>query len=348
MTKTLGKKSIGAVRRHAVGGRPEDWVNVRQLDDAADIPWVVTPAIDGLDLIEWARGNSEHIDKLLAEHRALLFRGFDCNTAARFEQFVEATSKTGRLQYKDRTTPRTTKGDGIYTSTIHPADQRINLHNEGTYWKMWACKIYFCCITASETGGETPIADVRKVHDRIDPELRDRFVDKQMMLVRNFNDGFGLPWQEVFQTEDPQEVEAYCEDNGIDFTWRDGGRLRTRQVRPAVRHHPRTGEPLWFNHAAFFHYTTLEPSVRDSLLAEFSIEGLPYNTCYGDGSQISPEDAQQLRDAYAAEVTKFRWEAGDVMLLDNMSVAHAREPYTGDREILAAMTEPVDETGFLF
>jgi alpha-ketoglutarate-dependent taurine dioxygenase len=311
------------------------------------IPYVVEPAVDGLDLIEWAKANHDHVDRLLQEHRALLFRGFHCNTAERFQQFVEATSRTGRLTYRDRTTPRTSKGDGIYTSTIHPSDQRINPHNEGTYWLQWAFKIYFCAIKAAATGGETPIADVRNVYKRIDPALRQRFEEKQMMLVRNFNDGFGLPWQEVFQTEDAQEVETYCRENDIEFEWKDGGRLRTRQVRPAVRLHPVTGEPLWFNHAAFFHYTTLEPSVREALLKEFSVEGLPYNTCFGDGTPITPEEAGHLRAAYSAEVVMFPWEVGDVMILDNMTVAHAREPYTGDRETLAAMTEPVNAAGFV-
>jgi alpha-ketoglutarate-dependent taurine dioxygenase len=345
-TKSIGKAVAGAVR-HAVGGSSTEWVRVRPYREGQAIPFVVSPAVDGLDLVTWARSNREYLDRLLGSHRALLFRGFHCDTAERFQAFVEATSRTGRLTYRDRTTPRTSKGDGIYTSTIHPADQRINLHNEGTYWTQWAFKIYFCSVKAAATGGETPIADVRHVHNRIAPGLRARFEQKGMMLVRNFNDGFGLPWQEVFQTDDAAEVEAYCRDNDIQLEWKDGGRLRTRQIRPAIRHHPVTGEAVWFNHAAFFHYTTLEPAVRDALLGEFGIEGLPYNTCYGDGSPIGDDEAAALREAYEAEKAMFPWEVGDIMLLDNMTVAHAREPYTGERETLAAMTEPVNGGGFL-
>ena len=257
---------------------------------------------------------------------------------ADFERFVMAASDGQRLEYRDRTTPRTTEGERIYTATVHPPDQRINLHNEGTYWTRWAQRLFFCCLTAPRRGGQTPIADVRRVHDRIDPAIRARFAEHGVMLVRNYNDGFGLRWQEVFQTEDRAEVERFCGDNDIAFEWKDGDRLRTRQVRPAVRRHPVTGEAVWFNHGAFYHHSTLDPGVRDAMLAEFGEQGLPYSTCYGDGAPIDAATAEHLRAAYEAEKTMFTWQEGDVMLLDNMSVAHAREPFEGDRLVLVAMT----------
>jgi alpha-ketoglutarate-dependent taurine dioxygenase len=324
--------------------RTNELVNLRQLLPDRQIPQAIEPSVDGVDLVAWARQNRELVDQWLLEHRALLFRGFDITSPDRFSQFVAATSTGAPLEYRDRSTPRTTAGDGVYTSTIHPSDQQINLHNEGTYWIRWALKLYFCAAKVAEKRGETPIADVRRVYERIDPDVRERFARKKMMFVRNYNDGFGLPWQDVFQTSDKAQVEAYCRENLIEWTWKDGERLRTRQIRPAVRHHPTTGEPVWFNHAAFFHYTTLEPSVQEGLLAAFGEESLPYNTYYGDGTPIEPEVVAHIRDAYEREKVIFPWRHGDVLLLDNMSIAHAREPYEGDRLILVAMTEPCSGT----
>ena len=82
--------------------------------------------------------------------------------------------------------------------------------------------------------------------------------------------------------------------------------------------------------------------MRDPLIREFGMDGLPYNTCYGDGCPIELDVAEHLRDAYAREKVVFPWQSGDVGLLDNMSVAHAREPYTGPREVLVAMTDAHD------
>jgi alpha-ketoglutarate-dependent taurine dioxygenase len=329
-------------KRQTVKLDSRDWVNIEPLFPDSEIPLQIRPKMPDVDLAAWAAMQTGFIDQLLLRSRALLFRGFSDISVEAFEKFVMSTSDGKLLEYKDRTTPRETKGNRVYTSTVHPQNERINPHNEGTYWVRWPMRLFFCCQVASPEGGETPIADVRNVYRRLRPEVLDKFAERQMMLVRNFNDGFGLPWQEVFQTEDRIEVEEYCHANNIEFEWKDGDRLRTRQIRPAIRKHPVTGEPVWFNHAAFFHYTTLEPDLRNSLIDELGIDGLPYSTCYGDGTSIEPEVAEEIRQAYAAETVKFRWEVGDVLLLDNMSISHAREPYKGPRDIIVCMTNICD------
>ena len=343
-TKTLNK-SMPTARRKTVAVSQKTWIKTQNLLPQKSLPLLIEPSIDGMDLVDWAKNNQTFVDDLLLKHRALLFRNFNIKAIEKFQCFVQATSDGNFLEYKDRSTPRKDVGDKIYTSTIHPSDQRINPHNEGTYWTKWALKLYFFCVKASESGGETPIADVRKVYKRLDPEIRNRFLEKKMMLARNYNDGFGLSWQEVYQTEDKNEVEAYCRENSIEFEWKDGDRLRTRQIRPAVRKHPKTGEPVWFNHAAFFHYTSLEPKMREALLNEFGEDGLPYNTYYGDGTRIEPSDVEHIRQAYEQEKVMFPWQEGDILMLDNMSIAHAREPYTGDRLIATAMTDAFSGNG---
>jgi alpha-ketoglutarate-dependent taurine dioxygenase len=153
------------------------------------------------------------------------------------------------------------------------------------------------------------------------------------MLVRNYNDGFGLPWQEVFQTDDKAKVEAYCQENSIEFTWKEDSRLQTRQIRQAVHYHPQTKEPFWFNHAAFFHHT--------NLLSEFNEHELPYNTYYGDGSVIPPAIIEHINQAYDEEKVIFSWQEGEILMLDNMSIAHGRESYKGERQVLLAMSDPL-------
>lgn len=332
-------KPLDGIKRKAVEMSQAARVKLGYFPSGSRIPLVIEPAVDGVNLLAWAVGHQAYIDDLLWQHNALLFRGFGVHTVEAFEAFVRLTSAGEPLDYRDRSTPRTTKGNRIYTSTIHPADQRINPHNEGTYWLRWALKLYFCCIKAADQGGETPLVDVRNVYRRLDPAIRARFQEKHMMLTRNYNDGFGLPWQDVYQTEDKAVVESYCREHAIAYEWKEGDRLRTHQIRPAIRRHPKTRELVWFNHVAFFHDTTLEPSLRESLLAEFAIDGLPYNTYYGDGSAIEADVVEHIRQAYAAEKVMFPWRKGDVLLLDNMSIAHAREPYVGDREIVVSMTE---------
>ncbi|MEM7203277.1 MAG: TauD/TfdA family dioxygenase [Planctomycetota bacterium] len=342
MNEATPKKPRPTIARRRGIAADGSWVRGAAFADGQPTPFVVQPTVDGIALDEWAKRDRPQLESWLSEHRALLFRGFPVQDVEAFQRFVMAASDGQLLEYRDRTTPRTTEGDRIYTATVHPADQRIFPHNEGTYWTRWAMRLFFCCLRKPASGGQTPIADVRAVLARIPAAIRTRFEQRRFMLVRNYNDGFGLRWQEVFQTEDRAEVEQFCVTNRIEVEWKDGDRLRTRQVRPAVRMHPGTGEAVWFNHAAFYHHSTLEPTTREALLREFGEEGLPYNTYYGDGSPIDPADVAEIRRAYEAEKVIFDWREGDVMLLDNMTFAHAREPFEGDRLVLVSMTDAVD------
>jgi alpha-ketoglutarate-dependent taurine dioxygenase len=339
-SKAIIARKLASMRRRPLVMSNEGLVRKEYLEPSKTLPLVVRPTVKGIDLARWAVGNRDFIEEQLAVHGGILFRDFNVITSQDFEAFVVALCGE-LLEYNERSSPRSRVSGNIYTSTDYPADQSIFLHNENSYQHAWPMKIFFFCATAAAEGGETPIADVRRVYDRLPPEIRNRFAEKKWMCVRNFGDGFGLPWQTVFQTEDKSAIEQHCGKSGIQIEWREPDRLRTRAVRPAVSKHPKTGEMVWFNHATFFHVSTLQPNVRDAMTELFKEEDLPSNTYYGDGSEIEPETLESLRDAYRAETVSFPWREGDVMLLDNMMVAHGRAPYAGERKVLVGMAQPM-------
>jgi alpha-ketoglutarate-dependent taurine dioxygenase len=331
----------GIPARRAVSVTQQDLVRMEPMapGDDGGLPLVVRPAAHGVSLASWAEANRELIGQRLARHGGLLFRGFEIPRVEEFEQVVRSISGD-LLEYKERSSPRHAVSGKIYTSTDYPPEYPIFLHNENSYQAAWPRRIFFYCAKASMEGGATPIADVRKVYRRVDPEVRDRFIAKRWMVVRNYGDGFGLPWQDVFQTADRAEVEAHCQRSGIQLEWKADNRLRTRAVRNAVARHPDTGDLCWFNHATFFHVSTLAPALRASLLGEFAEEDLPTNTYYGDGSPIEPDVLDHLRSCYQAETVSFPWQAGDLLMLDNMMAAHGRAPFKGERQVLVGMSHP--------
>ncbi len=331
-------RKLGIPTRRAVSVSQEDLVRMEPLNEGG-LPLVVRPAVSGVSLAGWAEANRELISSRLAEHGGLLFRGFDIPRVEEFEHVVRSISGD-LLEYKERSSPRHAVSGKIYTSTDYPPEHSIFLHNENSYQAAWPRRIFFYCSKAAAEGGATPIADVRRLYQRIDPAVRDRFIAKRWMVMRNYGDGFGLPWQTVYQTENKAEVEAHCQRSGIEFEWKDGNRLRTRAVRNAVARHPDTGELCWFNHATFFHVSTLAPAIREALLDEFAEEELPTNTYYGDGSPIEPETLDHLRSCYQAETISFPWQVGDLLMLDNMMAAHGRAPFKGERQVLVGMSHP--------
>lgn len=307
------------------------------------LPLIVEPRSETVELLPWAEENRSFINERLTIHGAILFRGFSDSNVENFGKFSEITSKEV-IHYTERSSPRHTIKDKIYTSTDYPPDQKIFPHNEHSYSKTFPLKLYFFCSTPAQAGGETPIADCRKIIKKLKPETLEKFRKKQWMYVRNFGDGFGLPWETVFQTNDRSEVENYCRKNEIGFEWKEGNQLRTRQVRPAIIKHPVSNEDVWFNHLTFFNITTLEKNMQNVLLEAFGEENLPNNTYYGDGSIIEDAVLEELRAAYQSELISFKWKQNDIILIDNVSTAHSRNSFTPPREILFSMAEPFTRT----
>lgn len=327
-----------------ISAMQEDWVKTSLPVEGRSLPLLVEPALQEVDLVAWAKDHRDWIEAKLREHGGLRFRGFGLSTADDFHRVLDALAYP-LMHYTEGATPRLKVSDKVYTSTEFPADQHIAPHNELNYVNTWPMKIWFFCVTAAIEGGETPVVDVRKVFDRLDAEIKAPFLLKGWRLVRNFGDGFGLTWQSSYRVETRDELEAYCRQAEVHWEWKSADRLRTWQVRPAVARHTGTGEMVWFNHAAFWHVSSLEPKLREMLLAEYGEENLPYNTYYGDGTPIPDEVAAELRRAYDEELVSFPWQVGDLMMLDNVLVAHGRRPFRGPRKILTAMAEPCSDRG---
>ncbi|XXY48794.1 TauD/TfdA family dioxygenase [Sorangium sp. So ce269] len=339
-SKPKGLSKLKSIKRKTVVLSQDNLVSYDALGDRA-LPLVIKPSAGELSLPAWIADNREPLRARLHEHGALLFRDFGVPDPDTFQRAIEAISGE-LLHYTERSSPRHAVKGNVYTSTDYPPQYPIFLHNEQSYNLNWCRNISFYCRQPAAQGGQTPIADTRRILARLNPEIVARFRERRYMYMRNFGEGFGLSWREAFQTEDRGEVEAYCRRNAIEIEWKDGNRLRTRQVRPAVHRHPVTGELVWFNHCTFFHVSTLPAPIRDSLTAGFAEHDLPNQTFYGDGAPIEPEVMAHLQQAYLDEKVLFDWKKGDVLVLDNMLCSHGREPFQGDRSVLTAMTELTD------
>jgi len=297
------------------------------------IPGNGEPILDALPRLRWSA------ETHLSGAGGVLFRGFAVADAAVFRAFAGGFGHA-LIGYEFGSTPRSKVAEGVYSSTEYPAHQQSPLHNEQAYARAWPMKIWFHCAIASPTGGETPIADSRRVYQQVAPRIRERFAARGLMYVRNFGNGLDVPWQQTFATSEPAAVEAYCRDHDIAFEWKADGELRTRQTAQAIARHPHTDDLVWFNQAHLFHVSALEPAVREALCDALEPEDLPRNVYYGDGSAIEDGLLDEIRGVYQALEIVAPWQPGDVLMLDNMLTAHGRRPFAGPRKITVAMAEP--------
>ncbi|MCB1056537.1 MAG: TauD/TfdA family dioxygenase, partial [Acidobacteria bacterium] len=307
----------------------------RSLPASGSLPLIFSPTTDGVDLVEWLAGERAAVLADLRSHGALFFRGFGVTEPEYFERF--ATTVCDSLFDENGEHPHESVSGNVYTPVFYSPANKLLWHNENSFNFRWPGKIIFCSVLPAASGGETPVADSRQVYRAIDPEIRDRFEELGVLYRRNYGRGMGLDWQEVFQTDDRRVVEDYCHENRLSFHWRDDGALRTECLRPAVIEHAATGEKSWFNQAQHWHPACLDPATRQSLTSLFSEEDLPRSCSFGDGSPIPDEFMHHVLEVYARLEAVQPWGAGDVMLLDNVLCAHARNPYQGDRKLLVAM-----------
>src|SRR6185437_15943690 len=221
-------------------------------------------------------------------------------SAAAFRDTV-AGPLTPLIPYIEGASPRSPLGGDIYTSTEYAHDQPIALHNELSYSTQWPGRTAFCCTTPAAHGGQTPLADSRRVYDRIVASCA-RPIPVAIRYVRHMHDGKGpgVGWPVVFGTSDATQVVDYCRKADIDHAWLPNRVLRTSQTRPTAIIHPRTGDRIWFNQAHQWHPSNGGPEA-EALWRELFGDELPMTALHADGTEIDEALLAAVRDAYQAE-----------------------------------------------
>lgn len=334
------KPSLKGFKRKEVSLSSESLVKTGFLKEGDRFPLVVRPTVADLEAGAWVSSNRAFVEEKLLAHGALLLRGFAMRTVQDFQNLSLAVHPQ-LVEYSEPSTPREEYGDKIYQSSDYPNYHTIQVHPELCYTWHWPMKALFFSVKVAAKGGETPIADNREILGRLDPRVRQRFIEKGVMYLRNYGDGVLVPWQKVFKTQDPAQVEAHCRANApMTCEWKGAHRLRTRQVRPGVAIHPQTKDLVWFNQAHIFHIHSLGSKIRDTLLQQFDEQDLPVNAYYGDGTPFEPWELDDVYKALAESEYACPWEAGDVMLVDNMLMSHGRRSFEGDRKVIVSFVEP--------
>ena len=279
------------------------------------------------------------LNDLLARHGAILFRGFDVPAPEAFESACRQLSPE-LVEYVGGGAIRERVSGRVYTSTELPADQKIPLHCESTYFSVPPERIWFYSQTVAQTGGETPIGDMANVLARLPPNLLEEFDKRGVLYFYNMHggDGFGRSWRDSFGTDDRGEVEAWLKAHGMEFEWRTDGSLYSETRAPALRVHGPSGKTVWGNQAASWHVRGLGAVQAKTVRSVYKDERrFPKHATFGDGAPIQDESIETVLAALASEEIAFPWQAGDVMLCDNHRIAHGRRPFTGARRVLVTL-----------
>jgi alpha-ketoglutarate-dependent taurine dioxygenase len=301
-------------------------------------PYEITGEVAGSpDLAGWLDEIGPGVlTELLTEHKALVFRDFGV-TPDTLEPVLERLVP-GRLPYVHGNSPRTKVSGNLYTSTEYPQQYTISMHNELSYAHSWPARLSFYCEKAADSGGATPVLDGAVWLASLDAEVREAFAGG-IRYVQNLHDGFGFgkSWQDTFETDDRAAVETYLRDSRADWEWGPDG-LRVIQLRPATVAHPVTGAEVWFNQADQWHPAGLGDETSAELYDILSPDEFPQYVTFADGGPIPDAYIEQILHRGLEHAVDVNWRTGDVLLIDNVLVAHGRRPFEGTRRVLVAMS----------
>lgn len=307
-------------------------VTKRLLDPSRSFPLLVQPAMRDLDHLSWLANQRTDIEKMLQKHGAILFRGFAVDGNKEFEAFAGALCDQLYGEYGDLPPDQ----GNVYKVTPYPHKDRILFHSESSHMHCWPTKQFFYCRLPAASGGTTPIVDCRQVYKALDPEFVAKLSEHGLRYERYFHPGVDVDWREFFKTEDREEVAAKCRKNGIELKWY-GDVAGMSQWAPGVATHPQTGEQILFNQIQLHHISYLPAKLRAAVTELYPANQEPRNVYFGDGTPISDTDAAELERICWEQSIDFPWQKGDVLMVDNMLISHARNPYEPPREMFVVM-----------
>ena len=297
-------------------------------------PFVVENQVGATEIPEvlaWVDGEVESLKDQLAVAGAVLFRGFPIKTPEDFDAFTEKFGY-GEFTYKESLsnavrinfTPR------VFTANEAPPDVEIFLHHEMAQTPLSPEKIFFCCLSAAEKGGATPLCRSDWLYSKFKeqhPKWAEQFATQglkykiQMPAEADIDSGQGRSWASTLSVETVAEAEDRLKALGYSWRWEDDGSLiTTTPVMPAVKALP-DGSESFYNQVLAAHLGW-KPVGEDQ----------EQPLTFGNDEAIEEEALSEIARIASEYVLPLDWQDGDVALVDNHRVMHGRYPFSGDRK----------------
>jgi len=270
--------------------------------------------------------------------RAWLFKGTPIKTVQDFDEVLKYADMK-QMVYVSGNASRESVSNLVYEASDEPPELSIDCHNEMAYMPRYPPKIMFCCITPPIESGETAVVFNEELTNHLNPSFLQKVYDKKIRYIRHHNSpekSNYMTWIQVFKTESRKEVEEILSESNSSWEWQTDGSLKSWHTSEGFIKHPFKDEKIWFNqlHAAHNTYYLEHPDYYQ----RFDIKDqLPLHTTFGDGEEFALDDIHHIREVQWRLARGFKWEQGDILLLDNRLAQHGRLSFTGDRKLVVSL-----------
>lgn len=327
-------------------------------------------------LKKWLREYQNFIKEKMELYGGIYFKGFNINSAQDFESIAQEIDPNLCNKHPFNCSARTWHTE--YTCEVANPDIQQSLvpkgmHNEDAYVGHIPKRIMFYSLEPATQGGETLVADCRKVYRELPNNLKKKLSGKLMINKLVMHDNVLLVNSRI-----PKDFEM-IKELGKSHHSRETLRLSENLTQflfeiPTIIKHKFSSDPIWFNllHIApYFSYNVYidtwfaykrRKGLLNKLKAIFVIvltflSDLKYlfkkfmnrdpenpaflsevhNYYVSGGTKISFLDRIKINLAIWKSTAIIPLEKGDMLALDNRLVSHGRMPFKGRRVVLVSM-----------
>jgi alpha-ketoglutarate-dependent taurine dioxygenase len=264
---------------------------------------------------------------LVREHGAVLFRGFDVDTAA----FRRVAEELGRDFYNMSLDPRIRElvsSDGMVAGVIK-GTRALPLHMERGYSPLKPELVMFHVVKPSASGGESLLCNGTRVLDELAPATLDRFRNKRLKYRHTWEPE---AWQGRYGRTPDDVARLFATIPDVAEFHFEGDLLHYSYVVSAIVRSRLGGREAFCNN--------LEGAWR---VQHGSAETRPavhdHAVMFEDDEPITEALVQEVHDAVARATQAQAIEAADVFVIDNYRYMHGRAAFEGERTMHTIMAD---------
>jgi len=287
------------------------------------------------------------LKKKLRLHGGILFQGFPLDSASDFDSFVKSFVGWKELSYSESLSIAVrTHITGRVCTTNDGKNGGLMFHHEMAQTPIWPSKIIFYCQNPASEGGETGITSSNLVFQALQ-SIFPEFIDKCQKLGAKYtmylgpdqdtSKGAGRSWKSLWGVSTKQEAEEKMKKFGYTWQWMEEDVLKcTTPVLKTIHTVPGTEQYVFFNQLIAQMQNAKEWKHRAGG-GQDSPLNLDQFMTFGDGSSIEIPPLEYAHKISNRNAIEIKWRKGDVAVLDNYLVMHARRPFEGPRQVYASL-----------
>lgn len=213
-------------------------------------------------------------------------------------------------------------------------EAKIPFHHEMAQVPLYPSKIFFYCEVAALEGGQTPICPSNEVYERLKNkhlgfieklETHGVIYTRVLPCEDDASSPIGRGWKSTFQTTDRKIAEIKAKDLGVNLEWLPNGDVKSVSgILKGVKNY--RGKPQFFNSIVAAYTGWIDSRNNPSEAVTF-----------GNGDKFDPQVIDDCSEIMDEVCCNWKWQRGDVLMIDNNQTMHARRSFVPPRRIMAAI-----------